>query len=338
MGSTANKLKEGVRYWYESHGIPLNSPQVIAFSGGADSVALLYTLKELGRMRLSSTEHLTVAYYNHKLRSSKELEKEIAFIQDITTLWGVELVIGSALEGELAAQSMTEKRSLEDVARDARYAFLEALLSQRGANYLVLAHHGNDQAETMITRYFQGSGLAGLSGIQPVQGNRIRPLLPYRKKELISCLKEEGISWSEDSTNCDKAILRNDLRQSLIPEIESTFPGFESSLIFLSEKLSRYDDCLSKLGEELSWKTGNKCYFIRADDFFKEPAAVREYSLYYIIDKLRKGLKLSGGKGRRFPYRFIRPLLEEITPSNLRLDGHGLMIEVKKNRLTISLL
>ncbi|MDC7224248.1 MAG: tRNA lysidine(34) synthetase TilS [Spirochaetales bacterium] len=336
MGSTANRLKEGVRRWYISQAIPLDTPQLIAFSGGADSVALLYLLKELARMGAHSTDHLTIAYFNHNLRPVQELEQEICHIRETAEKWRVRVLMGEASRGELEERAVREKRSLEDVAREGRYKFLEKILEERGLVYLVLAHHANDQAETMISRYFQGSGLSGLSGIQPVQGNRLRPLLAYPKSQLVQCLREEGISWSEDSTNGDRTLLRNDLRQGLIPQLEETFPGFENSLSALSEKLSRYDHCLNRLSRELVWAEGENQFSIDRNLFFLADPALREYSLFRTIDRVKKGCRLSGGKGRRMPYRFIRPLLEISAPPRLNLEGHGLRISLDKKTLTVA--
>ncbi|MDC7221945.1 MAG: tRNA lysidine(34) synthetase TilS [Spirochaetales bacterium] len=335
MGSTSNRLKEGVRRWYGSRQLSLDSRQLVAFSGGADSTALLFILSELYRMAGLPLSQLKAAYLNHNIRSSAELENEIAMLKKNTEKFGVELIIASVSEGELDERARNEKRSLEDVAREARYDFFERLIREEDFDYLVLAHHGNDQAETMVTRYFQGSGFSGLGGIRPVQGKRIRPLLSYPKAELVACLEEENITWSEDSTNGDNQILRNDLRSSLMPRIEKTFPGYERSLNQLSEKIFRYEECLAEMGDRLPWVfEADHCHMDR-ELFLGAHPAIREFSLYSAIDRLLQGIRLSGGKGRRVPYRFIRPLLEKEAPRTLNLQGHALSISLNQDKIVL---
>ncbi len=337
MGSTANKLKSEVRDWYRRHGIPLDTPQLIALSGGADSMALVYTLKELLLMSGSGTDTLWTAYFNHNLRPEKELEKETALIASAVTSWGLKLIVGQADPGEIEKRARETKSSLEDTARDFRYRFLESTREEKGCRYIVLAHHGNDQAETMVTRFFQGAGMAGLKGILPVTGDRrIRPLLSFPKKELLRCLVEEGVPWSEDSTNKDRDILRNHLRDGLIPEIDRVFPGYETSLVYLSEKITRYDNFLSRQGESIIWEEDDRGFHLPGGVFQRLDPALREYALYRIIDRLLQGERLSGGKGRRVPYRYLRPLLEEPLPDRLELSGHGLQISLNRDGLFIS--
>ncbi len=335
MGSTANRLKAGVRSFYHTRGIALDTPQIIALSGGADSVALLYILGEVLRMAGVSPACLTAAYYNHHLRPEGELAREMGLISELTGRWGVGLVIGEEKGEGLLRRAEREKRSLEDTAREARYAFLEGVREERGAPFLVLAHHGGDQAETMVTRFFQGSRLSGLSGIRPVQGNRLRPLLPFPKETLVRCLVEEGIPWSEDSTNGDGEILRNSLRGGLLKSIAGEFPGYESTLSALAEKISRYDRFLEGLGRSQPWRREGDRLCLNLDLFLDLDPAVREYTLYYAIDELLAGSRLSGGKGRRFPYRFLLPLLENRPLDCLPLRGHGLFIDRERDSLVI---
>ncbi|MBN2627530.1 MAG: tRNA lysidine(34) synthetase TilS [Spirochaetales bacterium] len=326
MGSTASRLKEEVRKCYFRWGIPWNTPQIIAFSGGADSVALLYLLKEILSMEGVPVQTLTAAYYNHKFRPSPELEREMENNRRLCREWGVPLVIGEAEKDSLKEQALREKRSLEDTAREARYAFLEEVREEKKASHIVLAHHGDDQSETMISRFFQGSGLAGLGGIHSRQGDRLRPLLSFSKKELIRCLETEGIPWSEDSTNGDESIQRNSLRSGFIQAVAGEFPGYLTSLTNLSEKLHRYHRFLENLGNTQPWRSGEGRMTLDRGVFLSLDPAVREYTLYYAIDRLLAGQRLTGGKGRRLPYRFIRPLLGENPFAGLPLAGHGMRL------------
>ena len=198
---------------------------VCAVSGGADSVALLfglYLLKEEWQLDLSA------AHFNHQLRGA-ESDRDEHFVRELvqTRFPGVELVVGS---GDVSARAKKQGTGLEETARQMRYAFLEETARAMGAERIATAHTANDNAETVLLHLARGTGLQGLTGIAPVRGNIIRPLLTTTRDEVEGFLRAEGVLWVEDSTNTDLNFSRNRVRHGVIPELEGLYPGFARRL------------------------------------------------------------------------------------------------------------
>ncbi len=190
---------------------------LVAVSGGADSVALLTLLLE---MREALGISVTVAHYEHGIRGEASRE-DARFVQAFCAEWGVSCQVGHGDVPELAART---KCSLEDAARQARYAFLEEAAESAGANKIALAHQLEDQAETLLLHLVHGCGLDGLAAMRPRQGNRIRPLLDTPRAALEEYLRVRGIVWREDATNLDTVHARNLLRREVFPLLRRLNP------------------------------------------------------------------------------------------------------------------
>ncbi len=228
---------------------------IVAFSGGADSTALLY-------LCLLLTEDLgleiTAAHLDHGLRGIEaERDREAA----------------EARAGELNLPFVWEKvdcrklaavraLSLEEAAREARYDFLERVRINSGARYITTGHTADDNAEAILFNMIRGTGPAGLAGIPPVREGRIlRPLLIFWKKDLVRYLKARGLTWVEDSTNTDLDYSRNRIRHSLLPQMEKHFnPAVKAALNRTAEIIrdeeSAWQVYLERLKPEVSWTLG----------------------------------------------------------------------------------
>ena len=182
---------------------------VVGFSGGADSAALLSFLLEL---RQEWQLNLVACHINHQLRGEEALRDE-ELCRNFCEERGIELHIFRENIAEGAKQA---GMSVEEFARERRYArFRELLLSD--SDKIATAHHGNDMAETLLFRLARGTGLKGLTGIPPVRGNIIRPLLFCTREEIESYCREQGIPYINDSSNETDAFLRNRLRHHVMP-------------------------------------------------------------------------------------------------------------------------
>ena len=173
---------------------------ICAVSGGADSVALLfslYLLKEKLDFRLSA------AHFNHNLRG-EESNRDEQFVRDFCSHYEIPLLVGSA-------KVTSGKKGLEAAARDARYSYLRSLPGK-----IATAHTADDNAETVLMHLIRGTGLKGLGGITPVRGNVIRPMLKVTRQDVESFLEEWCLSHIEDSSNETDAFLRNRIRH--LPE------------------------------------------------------------------------------------------------------------------------
>lgn len=183
---------------------------IAGVSGGADSVCLLSVLKELSPRRHFTLEAVHV---NHMLRGS-EAERDAAYVADLCAAWGIPLVTVSCDVEEYAG---IHHMSLEEAGRKLRYEAFRNRAAVSGHARIAVAHHGNDQAETVLYQMLRGSSLKGAGGIRPVRGNIIRPLLCLTRCEIEQYLNEKKISFCTDSTNLLDDYARNKIRNRVIP-------------------------------------------------------------------------------------------------------------------------
>ena len=184
---------------------------VVAFSAGPDSAALLIALTQLApRLGL----RLTAAHLDHQLDADSprraELARSLAARLGVPFRCAVRAVAAGRRPGE----------SLEEAARRERYDFLAAAAAELGARWILTAHHRDDQAETLLMRMRQGSGLDGLAGIRPENGRLLRPLLDCSRRELASLAAGSGFETNDDPGNRDLARARNWVRHRLLPHLE----------------------------------------------------------------------------------------------------------------------
>ncbi|MGH7314151.1 MAG: tRNA lysidine(34) synthetase TilS, partial [Candidatus Rokuibacteriota bacterium] len=177
---------------------------LVAVSGGADSTALLYLLTHLAPpwgLRLHGL------HVDHGLREGSEREAEA--VQRLGQRVGVPV--------DVARVTVSPRGSLEEAARAARYAALEAHADRLGAQRIAVGHTADDQVETVVMRLLEGAGVRGLAAIPPVRGRIIRPLIAVRRAALVAVLEKAGIGWIEDPSNLDMKFVRNRIRHELLP-------------------------------------------------------------------------------------------------------------------------
>lgn len=207
----------------------------VALSGGADSVALLYGLYLL-REKLSI--RLEAAHFNHGLRG-EESDRDEAFCRRFCDRYDIPIHVG---HGTVTAG----KKGLEAAARDARYGFLETLPGK-----IATAHTADDNAETVLMRLVRGTGLKGLGGITPVRGRILRPMLNVTRQEILAFLRENYLTFVEDSTNGEDAFLRNRLRHHVMPVLTAENPRLAENLSAMAMQLRQDEEALSSMtGEE----------------------------------------------------------------------------------------
>jgi tRNA(Ile)-lysidine synthase len=254
-----------------------------AVSGGADSVALLLLLRaanELPRNALGIG--LSAIHVHHGLRG-EEADADLAFVQALCARLGVLLHVHHASVPDRITRSRGTGRTetVEEAARELRYAIFQKLLAEGAADSILTAHTLDDQAETVLMKFLRGAWTEGLSGIHPVvlpgvlsgmlsgktgtfaeesasgirppnlpatqqRGKIVRPLLAVRHAQLCSFLESRSQPWREDSTNTDPAFTRNRIRHHLLPLLREFNPGIDQALANLAE-LARED--------EASWAT-----------------------------------------------------------------------------------
>jgi len=213
---------------------------LIGLSGGPDSVCLLNVLASL---KDELDIELTAAYIDHGLRPA-ETPAEIDFCFNLCK--GRDIPF-TARPIDVRLHAEAKRLNKQEAARQLRYAALEEIAADNSSNLIAIAHNADDQAETLLINLVRGSGPLGLSGIPPVRGRIIRPLIEIERKDIAAYLSDKNISFVTDSSNLTNDYLRNRIRHSLIPSLKNMNRDFVSSVlrtttIFRDEE--RYFDIL----------------------------------------------------------------------------------------------
>ena len=212
---------------------PLGSLSIVALSGGADSVALLLGLLHLG-------QPLVAAHCNFHLRG-EESDADEAFVRQLCEDKGVTLYVEHF---DTEAYAKQQRISIEMAARELRYDFFERLRQQLGATTIAVAHHRDDNVETLLLNLVRGSGLKGLCAMQPQNGFIVRPMLNIPRTEIEAFLKEAQQPFRTDSTNTDTAFKRNKIRHELLPLLRELNPSIDRTL---AETITRLNEAQSLL-------------------------------------------------------------------------------------------
>ena len=222
-----NKLREFSR----QQGLIQKGDKIVcAVSGGADSMALLwalYLLKEEWDLDISA------AHFNHHLRG-EESDRDEAFVRDFCNGYGIPLHVGSG-------HIVPGKKGLEAAARDARYAFLRSLPGK-----IATAHTADDNAETLLMHLVRGTGLKGLGGIMPQNGNVIRPMLSITRQEIEDFLAEYAVDYITDSSNNGDDFLRNRIRHHVMPLLKEENPRLSQNLSAMALRLRLDEEALAQ--------------------------------------------------------------------------------------------
>jgi tRNA(Ile)-lysidine synthase len=222
---------------------------LLAVSGGADSVALLRAMVNLK----ATTGTLVVAHLNHQLRGQQSLDDE-TFVVALCHRLGVPCEVARIAAERLADQSSD---GLEAAARAVRYEFLRQTAERLGARYVATAHTADDQAETILHRILRGTGISGLSGMRRARllspaCTLIRPLLGFRRAELVAYLADLGQPYRSDASNEDLRFTRNRIRHELLPQLAEHFnSGVVDSLLRLGILAGEAQEVVVRQAEEL---------------------------------------------------------------------------------------
>ncbi len=194
----------------------IEAPQgrvIVALSGGADSVALL-------RLMLEAGAEVVALHCNFQLRGEESLRDE-AFVTQLCKKLGVELRVRRF---DTLSYAHDKGISTEMAARELRYQWFEEQRGELGCSLIAVAHHQDDQAETVLLNLLRGTGLRGLAGMRSQSGNVIRPLLGFSKQDILSYLEGIGQDYVTDSTNLEREALRNRLRLDVMPLLREINP------------------------------------------------------------------------------------------------------------------
>jgi len=202
----------------------------VAVSGGADSVALLWLLRDLILAGNLPGQLAGLIHVNHGLRGA-EAARDEEFCRNLADRVSLPLELAHA---DAAAAARATRRSIEAAARDLRYQFFAEAAARLGATVVATGHTLDDQAETVLLRLLRGAGTRGLTGIRIRRGLFIRPLLDCRRAQIRQYLAAKNEPFCEDSSNASLTIARNRIRHQLLPVLEQIAPGGLPSLARLA--------------------------------------------------------------------------------------------------------
>lgn len=217
----------------------LEKKLLIAISGGLDSVVLTHLCHDLQL-------NIALAHCNFKLRGSESDDDE-TFVLKLANHLGLEVFVED-FDTEMYAK--TRKLSVQMAARELRYEWFTNLAQNLSFDFILTAHHADDNLETFLINLSRGTGLNGLTGIPEINNNIVRPLLPFSRQELEAYAKANNLKWREDSSNASDKYLRNKLRHHVIPVLKGTTPellqNFNTTLKNLNDAAHIVDDRLNE--------------------------------------------------------------------------------------------
>lgn len=237
-----------------------NSLLLLAVSGGLDSVVMTHFISEMGFP-------CCLLHVNFQLRGT-ESERDEQFVNTLAQNANMDIFVErfNTLE-----YSQLNGVGIQEAARTLRYQWFEAKRKECQLQFpdkqvlILTAHHANDNVETVLMNFFRGTGMQGLRGIAAFQKNRflVRPLLPFKKEDLMAYAMEKQLDFVEDSSNVSNKYTRNFLRNSLLPQLQEYFPQVTDNLLHNIERMKEVSDIYQAAIQErleslMEWK-GEEC-------------------------------------------------------------------------------
>lgn len=295
-----------------SHGMRV----VAAVSGGSDSVALAFVLRDLaatGDIVLAGLAHL-----NHHIRGP-EADADVQFVRALADKLGVPAIVADA---DVPADAKEYEVSIEVAGRHARQRFFREAIATIKADRIAVAHTRDDQAETVVLRLVRGAGGAGLGAMAPRRDHLVRPLLETTRGELRDFLRGIGETWREDATNDDRSIPRNLVRHEVMPTLRQLNAQADAALARAAEILRGDEELLERLANASFVKcvqTIDEHGTLKIDiaEFAKLPLSLRRrvarYALETVTAERTYGLEevdefcraVAAGSGANLPDLFL---------------------------------
>ena len=266
--------------------IPQDANLLLAVSGGADSMALADGVLQLVGEGYCSAH---VLHVEHGLRG----EEALADAELVRKFCAEKGLAFTCVHVDVNGYAQSKKLSTEEAARKLRYAALGEKAQELEADFILTAHHSDDQAETVLLKLLRGAGTEGLSGMQVRSGKILRPLLNLTREHLENYCALQNISYCYDSSNDDLHYTRNKIRRELLPYLEKNFnPAIKKAVVQSAGILQEDDDCLNQMAQEkfqaLATRTEDGIV-LNVRKWQEVPAALRKRIL-------RQAYFLAGGK------------------------------------------
>lgn len=261
-------IENRVRDFVAAHG---SGGIIVGLSGGADSVALLAALVSCGARCIA-------VHCNFGLRGA-ESDRDMSHSIDVCRQLGVECKV---VHFDVKAYMRDHKCSMETACRELRYNKFEEIRIATGCEWIAVAHHREDNNETLMLNLFRGTGISGLRGMKPVNGRIIRPLLGVTKNELLEYLAAKGLTYITDSSNLQSDFARNKVRNLIMPAIRDSFADADTGIATTISNLAQTDSFIAEMIEL------EKERFVAADGSIAVDRLIRQrknasYILYEIL-------------------------------------------------------
>ncbi len=247
---------------------------LLAVSGGADSMVM-------ADLFLKGGIPFAVAHCNFGLRGeASDLDERL-----VADWCRANAITFHRVQFETKGKSEEWKKGIQETARILRYEWFETVRKEHGYAKLVTAHHANDNVETLLINLFKGTGISGLHGILPENGNVVRPLLFASKDMITAYVNEQAITYREDASNDSDDYLRNAVRHNLVPAIQQWFPNAVGSVNESIERFGEaellYKKAIAQERKKLMERRGNDYYIPVLKLRHREPLATIVYELLY---------------------------------------------------------
>ena len=276
-------MQEKVWNYIQEHHMVKDGDRIIAgVSGGADSVALFCLME---KFREKCSFDFCVVHVNHNLRG-QEAQRDADFVREMCRQRQVEYFEYSV---DVKKTAREKKLSCEEAGRMLRMEAFQEQMKRWNGTKIALAHHRNDLAETMLHHLCRGSGLRGLCGILPVQGEKIRPLLCLEREEIEQYLREQGIAYVTDSTNDSDDYTRNRIRHQVLPILEEQVnQRAVAHMAEASDKLQKIEDYLQRQVQNLleSCQSIDRQPGFLDEKLFDAEPILQEYAILQQIERI----------------------------------------------------
>ncbi|MCI8370941.1 MAG: tRNA lysidine(34) synthetase TilS [Lachnospiraceae bacterium] len=311
-----DNIERKVLQYIQSHKLLISGERVLAgVSGGADSICLLFMLIRL-REQWEGKLGIEVFHLHHMIRGH-EADQDMQYVEMLCRKLELPFHGVHCPVEQLASQ---QGLSVEEAGRMARYQEAERICREQKLDKIAVAHHQDDQAETILMNLFRGSGIRGMAGMQPIAGNKIRPLLVLSRKEIEYYLSERGIAFRTDSTNQDSTYTRNRIRNELLPYLEKNINAQAAGHIIQFGSYARQIDCYFQkkaniLFEKFGRIDGNRV-ILCLESFYEE-----EIELFYLIRSCLERLGLGMKDIGNIHMEQIKALIQGRTGRQIDLNG-----------------
>ena len=252
----------------------------VACSGGRDSICLLHYLNSI---KSDLDCEIVAVNVDHGIRQTSALDTE--FVMQFCKTHGIRAY---KFKGEALKVAKEEKLTIEQAARKVRYGVFETVIKKGLVDKIALAHHLNDQAETVLLNIIRGCGLTGAKGMEPVRDEiYIRPMLDTPREEIMSYLDEHSLEYVEDETNKDNSYSRNYIRNIVLPALRKHFNGVDKNIVNFAKVCKTDDEFISgniNLGGLLETNETTKVPL----SYFYQPESVVNRILMKVVSRFAK--------------------------------------------------